>query len=674
MHGPVLGIDFGTSNTAGVLRRAGQPAVPLIFDGSPLLPSAVFLDLESGLMVGRDAERSAAVAPGRFEPNPKRRIDDGTLWLGERDVAVAEAVAAVLTRVVREAERVAGGPAERVVLTCPVGWGGQRLRILADAAARAGLSDPLFVAEPVAAASYLVDVLDQRIPVGRSVVVYDLGAGTFDVAVVRRTGDGFSVLAADGLADLGGLDLDAAVVGRVRAATAGSIDAWQRLERPESTADRRARRLLWQDAREAKEQLSRHATAALHVPLVDTDWHLTREEFEAVARPLLEPTVRVTLATLRTAGVEPAAVGGIFLVGGSSRVPLVATLLHSSLRIAPTVIEQPELVVGIGAVYAATSATPAALVPDPATTEPGVVAERPAAGRAHAAGAGVSRAAHPVAARGTAPVRSAEAPARAATGRGDRLLRWIGLCVAAVVAVGVAGRALLVQRRVEDGYLPGEDAIRIAIGEIAFDVVIAVAVLFLTWVGGTRARAGAALLIGYAGLQIADLPTFLDESTAFGSMSAVIGMRAAPLQGLLLLTLAVPALVVLLRTRSQGAPARRRDGRLTTAVVTGAFAVAVPLAAYRVDPETAVSVTAWVMVVAIVVAALPVIAATRRSRATVTGLLVAFATLVPAPTLSPLFQTGETPPGQALLIAAAATAVVVTAALAIRRPTEPQSP
>ncbi|GAA0921633.1 hypothetical protein GCM10009557_91390 [Virgisporangium ochraceum] len=238
----------------------------------------------------------------------------------------------------------------------------------------------------------------------------------------------------------------------------------------------------------------------------------------------------------------------------------------------------------------------------------------------------------------------------------------------------MAGRALLVQRRVEDGYLPGEDAIRIAIGEIAFDVVIAVAVLFLTWVGGTRARAGAALLIGYAGLQIADLPTFLDESTAFGSMSAVIGMRAAPLQGLLLLTLAVPALVVLLRTRSQGAPARRRDGRLTTAVVTGAFAVAVPLAAYRVDPETAVSVTAWVMVVAIVVAALPVIAATRRSRATVTGLLVAFATLVPAPTLSPLFQTGETPPGQALLIAAAATAVVVTAALAIRRPTEPQSP
>ena len=366
VRAPVLGIDFGTSNTAGVVHRSGH-AEPLLFDGSPLLPSAIFFDAETGLLVGRDAERSAAVAPGQFEPNPKRRMDDGTIWLGERDVPVVEAVAAVLARVAGEANRVTGQPPGTVVLTRPVDWGRPRQRILADAAVLAGLGEPRFVAEPVAAASYLVDVLGQRVPVGRCLVVYDLGAGTFDVAVVRRTGDGFAVLAADGLADVGGLDLDAAVVEQIRSATAGSVDAWGRIDWPESTADRRARRLLWQDARAAKEQLSRHSTAALHVPLVDTDWHLTRDEFEALARPLLERTVRLTIATLRASGIGPDAVSGLFLVGGASRVPLVATLLHSALRIAPTVIEQPELVVAIGAVHASEAAAPIAAPERPAT-------------------------------------------------------------------------------------------------------------------------------------------------------------------------------------------------------------------------------------------------------------------------------------------------------------------
>jgi hypothetical protein len=212
----------------------------------------------------------------------------------------------------------------------------------------------------VAAASYFATVLGRQMPAGRCVVIYDFGGGTFDVAVVMRTADGFEVLASDGLPDVGGLDLDAAIVAYVRAATAQATHAWGRLDWPESPADRRARRLLWDDARAVKEQLSRHANAALHVPLAEADCHVTREEFEKLAYLLLDRTVAITTGTLRAAGVGRERVSGLFRVGGSSRVPLAASLLHRALGIASTIIEQPELVVASGAPHAVQPAIEAA--------------------------------------------------------------------------------------------------------------------------------------------------------------------------------------------------------------------------------------------------------------------------------------------------------------------------
>src|ERR687885_2899560 len=98
----VLGIDFGTSNTVAMVRTADSRTRPLLFDGSPLLPSAVYLNTDGRMLVGRDAERHARLDPARFEPNPKRRIDDGTLLLGDVVVPVTEALGAVLRRVYDE--------------------------------------------------------------------------------------------------------------------------------------------------------------------------------------------------------------------------------------------------------------------------------------------------------------------------------------------------------------------------------------------------------------------------------------------------------------------------------------------------------------------------------------------------------------------------------------------
>jgi hypothetical protein len=178
------------------------------------------------------------------------------------------------------------------------------------------------------------------------VVVHDFGAGTFDASVVARTAEGFEVMAVDGRDDIGGLDVDAAIVEHLR------TDEWQRLMEPSTVEERRAQRQLWDDVRIAKERLSRAQAADFVVPLLDVEAHLTRDELERVARPVLDQTVQVTKGLLHWADLPPGRLAGVFLVGGASRIPLVATLLHRALGEAPVVIEQPELVVAEGSILA----------------------------------------------------------------------------------------------------------------------------------------------------------------------------------------------------------------------------------------------------------------------------------------------------------------------------------
>lgn len=341
-----LGIDFGTSNTVAVARWPDGRARPILVDGSPLLPSAVYADAKGDLLVGRDAVHSARLEPARFEPNPKRRVDDGLVLLGEREFNVVDLITAVLARVVEEWHRAVGPYRPETTLTCPATWGATRRTLLAEAAARAGLSGARLVAEPVAAATYFAEVLGRDVPIGSVLMVHDFGAGTFDASLVSRTATGFEVLAVDGRDDLGGLDVDAALVEHLR------TDAWQRLLEPTTVEERRARRQLWDDVRIAKERLSRAQSAEFVVPLLDAEVHLTRDELEQVARPVLEQTVRITRNLLKFADLPEGRLAGVFLVGGASRIPLMATLLHRELGEPPVVIEQPELVVAEGSVLA----------------------------------------------------------------------------------------------------------------------------------------------------------------------------------------------------------------------------------------------------------------------------------------------------------------------------------
>ena len=426
MTGFRLGIDFGTSHTVAVLCWPDGRAKPLLFDGSPLLPSAVYWEPAGGLATGRDAVHSARLDPSRYEPNPKRRIDDGTVLLGDLEVPVTGLIAAVLLRAVEEARRTAGGLPDTVTLTVPAAWAGVRRAILTDAAARAGLERVELVEEPVAAASYFAQTHDT--PPGSVVVVYDLGGGTFDVSLVERT-DGFRTIAVAGRDDIGGLDLDHALVRHIGDLYgAAHPERWHRLTYPATPEDRRARRLLLDDVRSAKERLSRHSTADLHVPLLDREVHLTRPEFDRLAQPLVHDTVQLTRGVLADSGVEQSRISGVFLVGGSSRIPLVATAVHQGLQIPPTILEQPELVVAEGAVLRAAAATAATVqlptVPVPsAPTQP--------------------HAATPSATAPSAPAQPTPGQVYATPPtRSRRRLWYAAAALLAAVAVGIAGYAL----------------------------------------------------------------------------------------------------------------------------------------------------------------------------------------------------------------------------------------
>jgi actin-like ATPase involved in cell morphogenesis len=348
----VLSVDLGTSNTVAVLSAHGRPPRVVEVDGSATMPSAVFAAEDGTIVVGREAERRARLDPSRFEPNPKRRVDEGTLLLGTTVVTVSEALSAVLRRVGDETSRQLGGrKPDEVRLTHPAQWGPVRRNVLLSAARQSGLgSNLILVPEPVAAAAHFASFGHILAP-GQALAVYDLGAGTFDVAMVATTQNGgFAVLAENGLEDLGGMDVDQTVLEHVgREVSHRDPAGWQRLLRPESLADRRARRALLEDVKGAKEALSRHPQTEVPMPAPFSDVLVTRAELEALIRPSMLRSVEVLAGTIRATGMTPDRLAGIYLVGGSSRIPLVATLIAEQLRVVPISMDQPETAVALGA-------------------------------------------------------------------------------------------------------------------------------------------------------------------------------------------------------------------------------------------------------------------------------------------------------------------------------------
>lgn len=347
-----VSVDFGTSSTCTVFSVDGRPPQVVDIDGRQLIPSAVFAAADGTVFVGQEAERQAALDPSRFEPHPKRRIDEGELLLGRTILPVTDVVRVVLRRAVAQARRRAGGArVDLLVLTHPADWGSVRTEVLRKAAIGMAV-ELVLVPEPVAAAVF--HSTQQGLRDGQALAVLDLGGGTVDASVLRKEGNSFRVLATRGDPSFGGADIDQTLleyVGRLSSST--DERAWRRLIEGRELPDRRRRRVVGQDVRGGKETLSRHAFTDIPLPRPFPPAHVTRADLERLVSVPLAKAVDLVLTALRDAHVEIRDLGGVFLVGGSSRIPLVSRLIHERTGIVPTTLDQPETVVARGALRAA---------------------------------------------------------------------------------------------------------------------------------------------------------------------------------------------------------------------------------------------------------------------------------------------------------------------------------
>jgi actin-like ATPase involved in cell morphogenesis len=361
-----LGIDLGTTWTAASICRPGdaRPESVALSTTGAAVASVVFLAPDGTMLTGEPAQRRALSEPARVVREFKRRIGDGTpLVVGGHPVPAEVLSARFVAWVVAEVAHREGGPAQAVAVTHPVEWGEHKKRSFAAALAAENLPDVLFLTEPQAAAVGYASA--ERVEPGRTVAVYDLGGGTFDAAVVRKAADGtFALLGQPvGIERLGGVDFDDAVFAHVREAVG---EAWDALD-PDDPAVQTAVAGLRRECTAAKETLSADTEVMIPVllPGLHTMVRLGRAEFEDMIRPAVAETVEALRRAVASAGAEPDGLDAVLLVGGSSRMPLVAQLVSAELGRPVAVDADPKAVVAAGAALAARTLHQPAPAPEP---------------------------------------------------------------------------------------------------------------------------------------------------------------------------------------------------------------------------------------------------------------------------------------------------------------------
>jgi actin-like ATPase involved in cell morphogenesis len=376
-----LGIDIGTTYTAAAVYRDGQAATVPLGDRAHSVPSSLFLREDGVMLVGEAANRRGTTDPSRVAREFKRRLgDQAPLLVGETEMSAQQLTGYLIRWVVDKVTEREGERPAHVTLTCPATWGAYRRQLMTEAASTARLTDVGLLPEPVAAAAYYTS--RERLEPGSLVAVYDLGGGTFDATVVRKTVDGFEIHGpAGGDETIGGSDFDQVVMNHV-ATTTGL--KWSVFDAGDPTVLAGLAQLR-AHATDAKEALSTdvEATVPVILPDVTREVRITRAELEAAIRIPVLRTVDMLAQTLAASGVEPADLRAVLLVGGSSRIPLISRLIAAEIGVPVAVDTHPKHAVCLGAAISAGSrlaASPPA--PRSAAREGGVGTELVAPGRA----------------------------------------------------------------------------------------------------------------------------------------------------------------------------------------------------------------------------------------------------------------------------------------------------
>ena len=350
-----LGIDLGTTYTAAATWRNGHAEAASLGSRAASIPSVVLLREDETFLTGEGANRRGLTEPHRVAREFKRRLGDTTpILLGGVPYSAEALMARLLRTVVDEVVRREGGAPTAICVSHPANWGPYKTDLLLQAVRLAGLEEPVsFATEPEAAAVFYSQ--QQRIEPGAIVAVYDLGGGTFDAAVLRKTLTGFEILGRpEGIERLGGIDFDAAVFSHVARALGGKLEE---LDEDDPSVIAAVGRLR-EECVEAKEALSADTDVSIPVllPNMSTEVRLTRSELEAMVRPVLYDSIEALKRALRSANVTPGQLHSVLLVGGSSRMPVVSQLVGAELGRPVAVDAHPKHAVSLGAAWLASGA------------------------------------------------------------------------------------------------------------------------------------------------------------------------------------------------------------------------------------------------------------------------------------------------------------------------------
>ena len=342
----VIGIDLGTTNSCVAVMEGSEAKVIVNADGERTTPSVVaFKDDE--IQVGKTAKRQVITNVNTVSSIKRKMGSNEKVHVNNKDYTPQEISAMILQNLKATAEAYLGQKVTDAVITVPAYFNDSQRQATKDAGRIAGLNVLRIINEPTAAAlAYGIDKLDKE----HTILVYDLGGGTFDVSILSLADGTFEVISTAGNNRLGGDDFDQVIVDYL-------VSEFKKQEGVDLSKDKMALQRLKDAAEEAKKQLSTTTKADISLPFISMgvngpvhlNTSLTRAKFDDLTRFLVEKTVEPVRQALRDAKMTPKDIDQVLLVGGSTRIPAVQELVKRELGKEPNKSVNPDEVVAMGA-------------------------------------------------------------------------------------------------------------------------------------------------------------------------------------------------------------------------------------------------------------------------------------------------------------------------------------
>lgn len=345
--GKIIGIDLGTTNSCVAVMEGGKPTIIPNSEGARTTPSVVAFTKSGERLVGAPAKRQAVTNADRTISSIKRHMgSDYRVQIDDKKYSPQEISAMILQKLKADAEAYLGEKVTEAVITVPAYFNDSQRQATKDAGKIAGLDVKRIINEPTAAAlAYGLDNEHEQ-----KIMVYDLGGGTFDVSIIE-IGDGvIEVLATSGDNRLGGDDFDERVIKYM-------VEEFKKNEGIDLSTDKMAMQRLKEAAEKAKIELSSATTTNINLPFITAtadgpkhfDMNLTRAKFEELISDLIERTVIPVQNALKDAGITPADLSKVLLIGGSTRVPAVQEKVRQLTGMEPSKSLNPDECVALGA-------------------------------------------------------------------------------------------------------------------------------------------------------------------------------------------------------------------------------------------------------------------------------------------------------------------------------------